>query len=166
MTHLSGVYLSAYSDGELDAVTAALVAAHLKECPACRQRLTEMRAASALVRAHRPQPATADLTPAVLAAAVRIDARREQARVRSRHTVGVAILLVVAVACGWVMRQSAPVLLGGALWRMVGAMASAVFPVTAVPVWSRLALLLALAVGGWGAARRLRRALHQAELRP
>lgn len=82
--------LSAYVDGVLSDRDAAAVAAHLAECPACRETVADLRALRKLLRAARsPEP-----PPDLPARLLRSLGRRRQANLRAGWAVAAAALLV------------------------------------------------------------------------
>ena len=111
--------LSEYVDNELAPAERAALDAHLRECPACRVTLDELRAVTARAHALADRTPVNDLWPGI-AAAIGSDIsplaarrRREPGRRRfsfSMPQLAAAAVLLMAVSGGavWTLRNAAP----------------------------------------------------------
>ena len=109
--------LSDYLDNDLPAGARAAVDAHLRDCPACRATLDELRAVTARAQALAARAPVNDLWPSI-AAAIGSDisplsARRRPATRRfsfSMPQLAAAAVLLMAVSGGavWTLRNAAP----------------------------------------------------------
>src|SRR5512132_35545 len=109
--------LSDYLDDDLPAETRAAVDAHLRDCPACRATLDELRAVTARAQALADRAPVNDLWPGI-AAAIGSDIsplspRRQPATRRfsfSMPQLAAAAVLLMAVSGGavWTLRNAAP----------------------------------------------------------
>jgi hypothetical protein len=109
--------LSDYLDNELPSEARAAVDAHLRDCPACRATLDELRAVTARAQALADRSPVNDLWPAI-AAAIGSDIsplspRRQPATRRfsfSMPQLAAAAVLLMAVSGGavWTLRDAGP----------------------------------------------------------
>lgn len=89
--------LSGYVDGALSAHEAAEVAAHLAECPSCRETVSDLRAVRRLLAAAKPPDPDPELLPRLLRAD--LGARRPRLQLGRWFAVAAATaLLTVASA--------------------------------------------------------------------
>lgn len=102
--------LGAYADGETDAATALALAAHLRDCPACSERLQAQRALGTALRAqapyHRMPEALRARLQASLPGATTATPVAATARVRSRRPfaqwalpIAASLTLAIGVDC-------------------------------------------------------------------
>lgn len=98
--------LVAYADGELPAPRREFVAAHLRDCPACRQRLADFREVDRLLRAASP-PLDDPAGRAALRARLAVEATRHSRPPRSRRVlVAVPLLLALLIVSGIVSSRT------------------------------------------------------------
>lgn len=96
MSEHSVEQLSAYLDGELDAVSSAAVERHLESCQACAETLSQLKAVKAWAPGYAGLPTSRDLWPSVKAEIER-PAKPALPWHGRRVTVGVPLLLAAAV---------------------------------------------------------------------
>ena len=114
--------LDGYLDGELTPGEGARFAAHLTDCPACREAVDEQQWIDGLLRA--PAIAQLESPPAALVESFRgAIARRLQI---SRLAIGAAAAAVLIVAVGWMVKLNRQAD-GGREWRV--AVSNDVLPV-------------------------------------